>query len=138
MSALNVTEIKNTSHKLIDLEDNASRYTLQAQAALVVLTANDEFHKLNSETKDLVLWAVADRLEDLENLFSEWCCSEIGDLSEDVRKFAGQAKQIIIAHQDGNLNSKVNPEIFSNALWFVSDRILDILKLINQIGTFRK
>lgn len=135
MTQTNLVETNNTA-ALIDLVDNASRYALQAQAALVVLTANDEFHKLNSETLDLVLWAVTDRLEDLENLFSEQVRyrSKNGRLFEQASKFAGQAMQIIIAHQDGSPNSKVNPHIFSNALWLVSDRITDVINLIEQIN----
>lgn len=134
MSQSNLVDF-NKTHALIDLVDNASRYALQAQAALVALTANDEFQKLNSETKDLVLWAVTDRLEDLENLFNEWYHSEIGSLSEEASKFAGQARQIILAYQDGGIIHNVNPDIFSNALWLVSDRIADILKLTTQIKT---
>lgn len=130
----------NKTHALIDLVDNASRYALQAQGALVALTANSEFIKLNSETKDLVLWAVTDRLEDLENLFNgqEWYSSESGELCEEAHKCASQARQIILAYQDGGIIDTVTPDVFSNALWFVSDRIRDIIKLTDQIDTIRK
>lgn len=132
MTQSNVVELNNTV-AVINLIDNASRYAKQANAALVALTANDEFHKLNSETKDLVLWAVTDRLYDLANLFNEWYHTDLKELSEEASKFASQARNIIIAFQDGCIIDSVSPEIFSNALWLVSDRIADVLKLIEQI-----
>lgn len=131
MTQSNVVELNKTAD-LIDLVDTASKYAKQAQGALVGITANDEFEKLNNETIDLVLWAVAERLEDLENLFTtqKFCDFETNNKGA---KLAGQAMQIIIAYQDGDLLKIVNKEIVSNALWLVADKIDEILNLIDGI-----
>lgn len=131
MTQSNVVELNKTAD-LIDLVDTASKYAKQAQGALVGITANDEFEKLNNETIDLVLWAVADRLEDLENLFTtqDFCDFETNNKGA---KLAGQAMQIILAYQEGDLLKIVNKEIVSNALWLVADKIDEILNLIGGI-----
>lgn len=131
MTQSNVVEL-NKIADLIDLVDIASKYAKQAQGALTGITANEEFEKLNNETIDLVLWAVAERLEDLENLFTtqNFCDFETNNKGA---KLAGQAMQIIIAYQDGDLLKIVNKEIVSNALWLVADKIDEILNLISSI-----
>lgn len=132
MTQANVVEL-NKMTDLIELVDTASKFAKQAEAALVALTVNEELQELNTKTKNCVLWAVTDRLEDLEKLFDSWHESEIAEQSLLGSKLAGQARGIILAYQDNGIIDDVNPEIFSNALWFVRDRIEDILKLTNQI-----
>lgn len=132
MTQSNVIELNKVAD-LIDLVDTASRFAKQAEAALIALTANEELEKLNSEIKNLVLWAITDRLEDLEKLFDSWHESKISEQSLLASKLAGQARGIILAYQNRGIVDAINPEIFSNALWYVRDRIDDILKLTDQI-----
>lgn len=132
MTQSNVVELDRVS-ALIDLADDASRYAKQAQAVLLVLTANDAFTSFEAANRDLLLWAVTDRLDDIATLFNECSISELFLLKGSAAKLADQAGSVIVGLQDNHMMKGLSDEVIRNALWFVSDRIDDILKLTSQI-----
>lgn len=132
MTQANVVDL-NQSYSIIDLIDNASRLGKQAKAVLLVLTANDAFTSFEATNRDLLLWAVTDRLDDISALFNECSISELSLLKGNAAKLADQASSVIVGLQDNHMMKGLSDEVLSNALWFVSDRIDDILKLTSQI-----
>ena len=132
MTQANVVDL-NKSYSILDLIDNASRLGKQAQAVLVILTGNDALKSFDKVMMNTLLWAVSDRMDDIAALFNECSISELFILKNEAAKYADQANSVICGLQDVHNMEGLSDEVLSNALWFVSDRIDDILKLTSQI-----
>ncbi|MCC5451692.1 hypothetical protein LMJ53_08130 [Rheinheimera sp. UJ51] len=133
MTQSNVVDLKQ-SHLVIDLIDNASRLGKQAKAVLDLVFVYDEsFELFETEKLDMLLWGVSDRLDDIAALFNGCSVSELFTQRNEAAKYADQANTVICGLQELLKIDGLSKEVVMNALWFVSDRIDDILKLTSEI-----
>ena len=56
---------------LIDLSDELTKHLCQAQAMIVCISDDDRLAALETATVVNVLWAISDRLADIDRLHSE-------------------------------------------------------------------
>ncbi|MDI5837385.1 hypothetical protein [Shewanella xiamenensis] len=120
----------------IDTADSLDKMVAQAGAITAALMGNDARKAMRPDLVSNLLWSIHDRLDDIAKAAynAKFIDSDgLSDVSvnDDLDRLAAQAGAVTAALMGNDAHKAMRPDLVSNLLWFVQDRLFDIGKVIN-------